>query len=459
MMTREHPAADKALASMTAPSLRRRLLLLLLSSIALLWVGTAAISFAAARHEIGELFDAQLAQSAQVIMAQAQYQLEQVATEVEEFQHRYEQKLAFQIWDARGRLLLRTANAPMVRMSDSDAGFSDTVIGGAVFRVFSRWERDGRFLIQVGQSEEIRDELASDIVLILLTPVLFGFPVLALLIWASVGRSLAPLDQTTREVGNRAPGNLTPIGSAQAPAEIRPLINALNDLFLRLQEAFESERRFTADAAHELRTPLAALKTHCQVALRASAEPERRRALNQVINGVERAAQVVHQLLTLARVDPESALAGFAPVDLHALAEKVLSDFGSQAVERRIELALEEGAGPRVSGDPGTLGVLLSNLVDNALRYTPEGGAVSVRALLLDGAPVLEVQDTGPGIPPDQRSRVFERFYRLPGSEQQGSGLGLSIARRVAELHRAEIQLGDGAEGRGLRVRVRFPAI
>lgn len=450
-------AAGSRVASRRTPSLRRRLLLLLLSSIAVLWVGTAALSFTAARHEIDELFDAQLAQSAQVIMTQAQQQVGQMATEVEEFQHRYEQKLAFQIWDSQGALLLRTTNAPKVRMSDSDTGFSDTVINGEVFRVFSRWERGGRFLIQVGQSEEIRDELASDIVLILLSPVLFGFPVLALLIWASVGRGLAPLDQAARELEDRAPGNLSPIGARGTPAEIQPLIAALNDLFLRLQQAFESERRFTADAAHELRTPLAALKTHCQVALRASNDPERRKALNHLMSGVERATQLVQQLLTLARVDPDAAQDA-QHLDLRALAEKVLSELGPDAVERQVELTLDEGPSPQIAGDPTTLAVLLRNLVDNAVRYTPSGGAVTVRAHRLDGAPVLEVEDTGPGIPPDQRSRVFERFYRIAGSDEPGSGLGLSIVKRIAELHRAEVRLEEGAGGQGLRARVIFPA-
>lgn len=456
-MSRGGSSPSRASSPKSPPSLRRRLLLLLLSSIALLWIVTAVVSFEAARHEIDELFDAQLAQSAQVIMAQAQPEPALEATEVEEFKHRYEQKLAFQIWDAQGQLLLRTSNAPTVRLSDSDSGFSDTVIHGAVFRVFSRWDRNGRVLIQVGQSEEIRNELASDIVLVLLSPVLFGFPILALLIWAAVGRGLAPLDQTAKELENRDPGNLSPLGARPAPTEVQPLIGALNGLFLRLQEAFESERRFTADAAHELRTPLAALKTHCQVALRSTSEPERRRALNQLMAGVERATQLVQQLLTLARVDPDSALRDAQRVDLQALAGRVLSELGPEAVERQIDLTLEEGTCAPVAGDPATLAVLLRNLVDNAVRYTPPGGAVTVRARNLDGAPVLEVEDTGPGIPPDQRNRVFERFYRIPGSEQQGSGLGLSIVRRVAELHRAAIRLEDGAGGQGLRARVAFP--
>jgi two-component system sensor histidine kinase QseC len=199
------------------PSLRRRLLVLLLGAILLLWAAIAAVSFFFARHEIDELMDAQLAQSAQVIMALAQADVGQVATEAEEFKHRYEQKLSFQIFDPGGRLLLRTGNAPRGRMSDAEDGFSNTVVDGVVWRVFSRWDSRRRFLVQVGQSEEIRDELAGDVMLTLLAPVLFAFPVVALLIWVSVGRGLAPLQRAAREVQSREPGNLTPLAEAPPP--------------------------------------------------------------------------------------------------------------------------------------------------------------------------------------------------------------------------------------------------
>jgi two-component system sensor histidine kinase QseC len=439
-------------------SLRRRLLFLLLGAILLLWIAIAAVSFYAARHETDELMDAQLAQSTQVIMALAQADMGQVATEVEEFKHRYEQKLSFQIFDPAGRLLLRTANAPPGKMSDAEDGFSNTVVEGVVWRVFSRWESGRRFLVQVGQSEEIRDELAEHIMLTLLAPVLFAFPVVALVIWVSVGRGLIPLQRAAREVQARDPGNLTPLDAEGAPAEIRPLLGALNALFRRLGEAFELERRFTADAAHELRTPLAALRTQAQVALRAADDAGRRRALEQVIAGVDRATQLVEQLLTLARVDPETSRAGGAPVNLDSMASEVLAELAPAALGRGTELRLEEPRGePRTRGDRAMLGVLLRNLADNAIRYTPAGGAVRVATGADQGHAWLEVEDNGPGIPEHEREKVFERFYRMLGTGTSGSGLGLSIVRRIAELHGANLALADGAGGRGLRVRVTFP--
>lgn len=440
-------------------SLRRRLLLLLLGAILLLWAAIAAVSFYFARHEIDELMDAQLAQSAQVIMALAQADMEQVAAEVEEFKHQYEQKLSFQVLDTKGRTLLRTANAPQGRMSDTEDGFSSTVVEGMVWRVFSRWDSGQRFLVQVGQSDEIRDELAGDVMLTLLAPVLFAFPVLALLIWVSVGRGLAPLQRAAQEVQARDPGNLTPLGEEGAPTEVRPLLAGLNALFRRLGDAFEAERRFTADAAHELRTPLAALRTQAQVALRAADEAGRRHALEQVIVGVDRATQLVEQLLTLARVDPESSHAGGEAVDLDNMASEVLAQLAPAALRRGTELRLEEPRGePRPRGDRAMLGILLRNLADNAIRYTPRGGAVRVATGAEDGHAWLEVEDNGPGIPPAERDKVFQRFYRVLGTGEGGSGLGLSIVRRIADLHGAQLGLGEGDDGKGLRVRVTFPA-
>jgi len=328
-----------------------------------------------------------------------------------------------------------------------------------VWRVFSRWDPQRRFLIQVGQSEEIRDELAGDIMLTLLAPMLVAFPLVALLIWASVGRGLAPLQRAARELQARDPGNLTPVGEEGAPAEIRPLLSALNALFLRLEEAFQAERRFTADAAHELRTPLAGLKTQTQVALRATDDAGRRRALEQVMAGVDRTTQLVEQLLTLARVDPEMSSAGGEAVNLDSLASEVLADMAPAALARGTELGLEEPRGePRARGDRTMLGILLRNLTDNAIRYTPPGGSVRVATGSDGGHAWLEVEDTGPGIPAPEREKVFQRFYRVLGSGESGSGLGLSIVQRIAELHGAQLDLANGVGGRGLRARVRFPA-
>ena len=243
---------------------------------------------------------------------------------------------------------------------------------------------------------------------------------------------------------------------AGVPEEVSPLVGALNDLFVRLEQAFNSERRFTADAAHELRTPLAALKIQAQVALRAGNETERQVALENVLRGVDRATRLLEQLLTLARVDPETAAASYAPVDLHDLAASAIKDVAQMAHAKHIELSLEAAPTCLVSGDAAQLALLLRNLLDNAIRYTPEAGRVSVA--IQQGLGVeLQIRDSGPGIPAAERERVLQRFYRIPGSGMEGSGLGLSIVQRIVELHGARLALADNAPGPGLLVKVIWP--
>lgn len=444
-------------------SLRRRLLLLLLSAVTLLWLVTAVTSFFDTRHEINELLDAQLAQSAQVLLAQAAHDLEEVVDEEKDRHekkdrrehHKYEQRVAFQIWDADGQLVLRSANAPLTPLAQEPSGYSDSRIGGQKWRVFSRWDAKQEYQIQVGERYDERDELAIKIARRMLYPLLFALPVLALLIWLITGRGLAPLQRVSREVAQRAPQRLDPLAVAGTPEEILPLVQSLNTLFRRLEQAFENERRFTADAAHELRTPLAALKTQAQVALRAGDAGQRTQALQQVIQGVDRATHLVQQLLTLARLDPQTGAMAGAKIDLQALAASVLAEIAPAAVAKDIELSLAEGGGS-VLGDATALGILIRNLADNAVRYTPPAGRVTVSVAQSGGEVMLEVTDTGPGIPPEERARVLERFYRVLGSGEIGSGLGLSIVKRIAELHGARVSLSEGENGMGLRVRVVF---
>lgn len=444
-------------------SLRRRLLLLLLSAVALLWLVTAVTSFFDTRHEINELLDAQLAQSAQVLLAQTAHDLEEVVDEEKDRHekkdrrehHKYEQRVAFQIWDADGQLVLRSANAPLTPLAQEPSGYSDSRLGGQKWRVFARWDAKQEYQIQVGERYDERDELAIKIARRMLYPLLFALPALALLIWLITGRGLAPLQRVSREVAQRAPQRLDPLAVAGTPEEILPLVQSLNTLFRRLEQAFESERRFTADAAHELRTPLAALKTQAQVALRAGDAGQRSQALQQVIQGVDRATHLVQQLLTLARLDPQTGAMAGAKIDLQALAASVLAEIAPAAVAKDIELTLAEGSGS-VLGDATALGILIRNLADNAVRYTPPAGRVTVSVAQSGGEVMLEVTDTGPGIPPEERARVLERFYRVLGSGEIGSGLGLSIVKRIAELHGARVSLGEGENGMGLRVRVVF---
>jgi len=317
-------------------------------------------------------------------------------------------------------------------------------------------------MVQVAEPLAGRESLARHITLKMLLPTFIALPVLALLIWFGVGAGLRPLQQLKQEVKQRTASRLEPVAMAGVPEEVAPLVKALNDLFGRLQHAFEGERRFTADAAHELRTPLAALKIQAQVALRSTDATERHVALENVLRGVDRATRLVEQLLTLARVDPETAAIAFKQIDLRGLAAIVMRDLEPLAHAKQIEISLEEGVASNIPcnvfGDDAQLGLLLRNLIDNAIRYTPVGGRVSVSVRNAAGV-TLEVRDTGPGIPEAEREQVQQRFYRIAGSGQDGSGLGLSIVRRIAELHGARLELRDNDTGSGLLARVLWPAV
>lgn len=447
-------------------SLRRRLLLILLVLFVAAWVVLAAFSYRNARHEIEELFDAELAQSARVLLALTQHELDEpgemdAGTEFGAIPadsvigHRYEKKIAFQVWLGE-RLLLRSPSAPDTPLAQG-LGFSDRTIGDNPWRVFALRGDRAEIRVEVGERDDVRNELVRDIVRDLLWPFLLTLPVLALLIWTGVGRGLAPLKRTAAEIGRRSPHQLDPLPLGGAPAELRPVVDSLNKLLARLDDALESERRFTANASHELRTPLAGLKAQAQLAARTTSGVERKQALAQLVRGVDRATRLVEQMLTLARLDPGEAATRYELVELAPLLGEVLAEYGASALDKRIELGLAEGAEGAVLADRAALEVMLRNLIDNAIRYTPGPGHVEVGAHRRGPEVVLWVADSGPGIPAAERARVFDRFYRVPGSDAAGCGLGLSIVRRIALLHGAEIEFGETSAAGGLRVQVHFP--
>jgi two-component system OmpR family sensor kinase len=285
------------------------------------------------------------------------------------------------------------------------------------------------------------------------------FPLLGPMIWFGVGRGLSPLDSMSRALGKRRPDALAPLAERGLPDELKPLAASVNALLARLDAALGAQRRFTADAAHELRTPLAALKLQLDVARRVGDDPARTAAYDDLDEGVARASHLVDQLLTLARVEPEALAAHAADCDLVALAKEAIVARGALAAAKRIDLGLARESPATVRGDAASLAILLSNLLDNALRYTPEGGRVDVFVERGDeGTAILTVADTGPGIPADERERVFDRCYRGVGAGATGSGLGLSIVKRIADAHGATLALDAPAEGTGLVASVRFPA-
>lgn len=451
-------------------SLRRRLLGTLIGLLALGWITAAVSSYYDTHRGIEELFDAQLAQSARILYSLTSHEVQEQATSdkaipfqknsVEDnfaADHPDEHKLVYQIW-LNDYLAAGSANSPGYHLALTPTGFSDRLIDGVRWRIFAMSEAGNPIAVEIGEDYDIREKLTSAIVFRMTLPILLALPILAVLVWFSVGRVLRPLDLLAAQMRLRDPENLTPVTVGNVPSEVQPLVTAMNNLFERLHEAFESERCFTTNAAHELRTPLAAIKIQAQVAERVEDAMRKRVALQHVIMGVDRATHMVEQLLTLARLDPQSALTTLEQADLCYLSTQVLIDCAPLALTKNIELALNDTCHGTVYGHPPALSILIRNLVDNAIRYSHYGGCVEVQAAMGPEGTVLSVIDNGPGIPEEDRQRVFERFYRRLDTKTVGSGLGLSIVRRIAELHHATIGLYTSQYG-GLEVKVIFPPL
>ena len=445
-------------------SLRKRLLVWLLLAISLLWLAVATSGFLRAHHEADEIFDAQLAEVALTLLAVGHVGRSEVAPEITDYLHKYQQRILFQVWRLEPgqppRLVVRSANAPQTPLPGTD-GLSEQSWNGELWRFLIRTDDDRDYQVQVAQAHKVRDELAEEIAWRLLLPMLLALPLLGAAVWVAVGTALRPLQAVGDEVRQRQPQRLEALDLPGAlPAEVAPLLDSLNQLFARVRTAIDSERRFTADAAHELRTPLAALKVQAQVAQRASGESQQL-ALRQVLGGVERMTHLVEQLLTLARVDPDNPTLQAEVVDLRAAAAQVCAELMPIALARQQTLEIDDDGEPPVLvlAHHGLLLTLLRNLVDNACRYTPAGGQIVLR---LSGAAAelggqVAVIDNGPGIAPADHSAAVQRFHRLHRSaaDSSGSGLGLSIVARIVELHGGSLIL-EQTPGGGLTVRVIF---
>ena len=441
-----------------APSLRNRLLVMVLGGVAVAWIGAAVFAIRDARHETDELLDGYLAQSAALLVAQAGEDLEELDLEHAPQLHRYARRVAFQIWEDGRTLRVHSANAPDQRLSPRNEGFDNVVVDGQRWRAFSSYDPHRKILVQVGEVRSARDAIAFAVARGLAVPLVIALPVLGVLLWVAVTLGLAPLGAVGRAVARRDPGNLAPLDPGSPPREVAPLVASLNSLFERVRESLEHERRFTADAAHELRTPIAALRAQAEVALAADDVAQRRRALEGVISGCDRATHLVGQLLTLARLDPAQSASPGRTANLAAIAREVAANHAQPALDHGLELSVEAPASVIVTAEPALLQILLRNLVDNAVRYATGVGR-EVRIEVEGGdRPVCRVVDDGPGIALQERARLGERFHRGEGTSKQGSGLGLSIVRRIATLCGATVAFETAPGGRGLCAAVHFPA-
>jgi two-component system OmpR family sensor kinase len=435
---------------MSTRSIRRELLIWLLAGLLLALAVAAVGTYLRAREEANELFDYQLKEMAASLVGAPFVAAPNLAGGANG-----NGALVVQIWDRNGvQLYLSQPHRELPQYAQ--LGFTTIRTDEGAWRVFSTF--DGSQVVQVAQPMSARRELAASMALRTILPLLAALPVLALLIWFIIARGLQPLDRVAAAVARRSSTLLEPVSERGLPSEVQPLVHALNGLLDRLGHALDAQRSFIADAAHELRTPLTAVHLQAQLAERASTEDERRRALADLKAGLERATRLSEQLLTLAREEPGVIERAPVSVDLAELAREAIGELAPLAEAKSIDLGLNASGTANLMGDPAALRALVSNLVDNALRYTPSGGRVDVSIdIEPEGAIVLSVRDTGPGIAMPERERVFDRFYRGQTVGAPGSGLGLAIVRSVADRHGAKVELGEGIEGAGLGVRVRFP--
>jgi len=446
----------------SAGSIKRRLLLTLIGLISLTWLTLFFLVHRDASHELEEIYDASLAQNARILFGLLQREISEGEVELvrhieldDRFQHPYELHIAF--WAKIGKIVIKSRDAPEF-LTELPEGLSTYTIDNSQWRVFTLYDRENDLLIHAAQKLQAREELVVYLIRDTLSVMLLILPLLALLLWWGIKRSLGPLRRLMNEAGSMTAQTLHPFDISDAPDEILPLVSALNRLLERLDQAMENERRFTADAAHELRTPLAGLKVQLQVALRAEQPEKRQKAMSMALEGIDRITHLVNQLLTLARADRENAASlNFQRVDLVEVAEKVISALRTSAEKRGIQLALTRtGENCQVTGDATMLQIALRNLLENAVRYTTSPGQAGIEIDSQDGRISLWVRDSGEGIPAEAVERMFQRFRRGEHLASSGSGLGLSIVRRIAEIHQARV-LVDSSGSKGFAIGLELP--
>ncbi|HRD67045.1 MAG TPA: ATP-binding protein [Candidatus Competibacter sp.] len=430
-------------------SIRQRLLIGLLAGLSLVLAASGYATYRQARTETNALFDYHLQQTALALRNQNLLALAMGAEDEGG-------DLLVQIWD-RSRGLLYVSQPQRELPFATQAGFADLIWREKSWRLFALHAGDR--IVQVAQPLSVRLRMSADIALHNLAPFLLLLPGMGLVVWFGVGAGLRPLYRIAADIERRRPDALEPVPAERLPAEITPLVHALNDLLARLAQVLDNQRQFVADAAHELRTPLTAVRLQAELARQATGPDARAETLRDLGAGLERASHLVEQLLAMARLDANPSTGRIEPVDLLALARAAVAEQAAIADARNLDLGLLPGEPVAVGGDPIELRTLLDNLVDNALRYTPGGGRVDVGVSRTEAEAVLAVRDTGPGIPPIERERVFDRFYRGAAVTTPGSGLGLAIVKRIADRHRARVCLSEPENGPGLRIAVHFPLV
>ncbi len=432
-------------------SLRARLLVFLLAAIVLAAGAQALVAYRTVLKEADDIFDYHMQQMA--LSLRAGLPPSAAVGGLGGAEQNFE--FVVQVWTVDGVRIFESAEEAALPQL-AVLGFADVRARGTTYRVFSMQTRG--LVIQEAQDMAARRHMAGSLALRTIVPVALMAPLLMLVVWWVVSLSLAPVARVRRQVASRQADDLSPVSEENLPQEVRPLVQELNLLFGRVRHAFDAQKHFVADAAHELRSPLAALKLQVQGLQRAPDDAARTLAVSRLSAGIDRATRLVEQMLALARHEASMA-AGAKPetVDLAEVARLAISDTVAAAQARRIDIGVAQAdAGATVSGQPEALRMLLRNLIDNAVKYTPEEGRVDVGIVKRADGVELRVDDSGPGLPEAERARVLDRFYRSGEPQAPGSGLGLAIVKSIADLHGATVALEKSASLGGLRVRVVF---
>jgi len=434
-------------------SLRGRLLWFLLAAITMAALAQAMIAYRSALYDADQIFDYHMQQMAFSLRSGVPM-TNGVPNPSSDNDN---DDLVVQVWTPDGVQVFRSQSRTALPQR-AVLGFSNVRVKGATYRIFSI--QTANQTVQIAQDLAVRQRMAGTLALRTVGPIAIMAPVLMLVVWWVVSGSLAPVSRVRRQVASRQADDLSPVSESGLPDEVLPLVHELNLLFGRVRTAFDAQQAFVANAAHELRSPLAALKLQILSLERAPDDGARKVAIGRLTAGIERATRLVEQLLVLARQEANNATEiKLEPVSLTDLAKRTLGEMVGTAAARQIDLGLQQADEASVRGQPDALVILLRNLVDNAIKYTPAGGTVDMAVLRrTDGGADLCVEDSGPGISPEERELVFSRFYRVPGSAAGGSGLGLAIVKSIAERHCARLVLDSSERLGGLKVRVEFPA-
>jgi len=436
-------------------SIRRKLVLWLAGALALGLAAALAATYRTAQEHFGRVFDEELRQIAQAVHLREDWIDEGMVRIARE-----DVAFAVRAYDDGGKVFFESGlpSLPADAPKTLDPGLSVVETVDGPWRVYTHVTPEG--VVQVAQPEAIRDALARELALGMILPLLLLIPLLGALVAWVLTRSLKPLRDTSRRVQERDAARLDPLPIDDVPGELVPLIEQINALLARLAAALEAQSRFVADAAHELRSPVGALALQAQLAERAQSAAARAQAFDELKRGIVRTGRLVQQMLDLARLEPGVGSEAPAVVDLASLVREVVGAFAAQADSQGVDLGADAPPAATAEGSASELRSLVANLVDNALRYAPAGSAVTVSLRAAPEAAVIRVEDAGPGIPMEERKRVLERFQRVAGDETSGSGLGLPIAKAIAERHRGSLILSDAHPGKqppGLAVQISLP--